>query len=69
MESLNRFHVTSGFKQMTEMNDVTLDHPLSLTLTKSEKELRLINLNREVLEKRDEIIARQVVDVESSFDS
>lgn len=40
-----------------------------LALTKSEKELRLINRNRDALNKRDEMLAMQNVDVESSFAS
>ena len=40
-----------------------------LQMTKSEKELQLITRNRKALEKRDEILAMQEVDVESSFAS
>ena len=38
-------------------------------MTKSEKELQLITRNRKALAKRDEILAMQEVDVESSFAS
>ena len=41
----------------------------ALSLTKSEKELRMISRNREALHKRNEMIAQQNVDIESSFAS
>ena len=40
-----------------------------MKLSKSEKEIRLINKNREALDKRDEMMAMQNVDIESSFAS
>jgi len=40
-----------------------------MKLTKSEKELRLISKNKEALHKRDEMLAMQNVDIESSFAS
>ena len=58
MESLNRMN----------MADEEEKRPV-LLLTKSEKELRLINRNREALDKRDEMLAQQNVDIESSFES
>ena len=45
------------------------DKQNTLTMTQSEKELRLINLNKEAIEKRDEMMSKQAVDVESSFAS
>ena len=41
----------------------------TLAMTRSEKELRLINLNKEAMDKRDEMMSKQAVDVESSFAS
>ena len=59
--------------QMESLNRFTKEHaePLGpvLKLSKSEKELKLINRNREILDKRDEFLALQNVDVESSFAS
>ena len=40
-----------------------------LNLTKSEKELRMISRNQEALDKRNEKISLQNVDIESSFAS
>ena len=38
-------------------------------LSKAEREMRLITRNRKALDKRDEMIAHQNVDIESSFES
>ena len=58
METLNRMNIVAEEEK----------RPV-LLLTKSEKELRLINRNREALDKRDEMLAQQNVDIESSFES
>ena len=61
METLN--------KQTQDKNDDKLQQYQPLQLTKSEKELRMITRNRKALEKRDELLAQQDVDIESSFAS
>ena len=62
MESLNRM-------PNEKSNDNNkLSYP-PLQMTKSEKELRMINRNRKAQDKRDEILAMQNVDIESSFAS
>ena len=38
-------------------------------MTKSEKELRMMHRNKEALDKRNEMLAMQNVDIESSFAS
>ena len=38
-------------------------------LSKAEREMRLIDRNRKALDKRDEMMALQNVDIESSFES
>ena len=59
--------------QMEMLNRVSKEPAESLEpvlkLSKSEKELKLINRNREILDKRNELLALQNVDVESSFAS
>lgn len=52
---------------MTELNKEPSQK--TFLLTKSEKEIELINKNRDALTKRDECILRKSVDVESSFTS
>ena len=63
MENLNRLGSSEVMINTGEQAKPTLK------LTKSEKELRMINRNKEALDKRDEMIAMQNVDVESSFAS
>jgi len=63
MENLNRLGSSEVMINTSEQAKPTLK------LTKSEKELRMINRNKEALDKRDERIAMQNVDVESSFAS
>ena len=58
MESLNR---------MTDRIEVN-SKPAPV-LSKAEREMRLITRNRKALDKRDEMIAHQNVDIESSFES
>ena len=50
------------------MDNKPMSYP-PLQMTKSEKELRMINRNRKAQDKRDEILAMQNVDIESSFAS
>ena len=59
METLNKM----GAPPETDLSNATMK------LTKSEKELRLISKNKEALDKRDEMLAMQNVDIESSFAS
>lgn len=59
METLNKM----GAPPETDRSNATMK------LTKSEKELRLISKNKEALDKRDEMLAMQNVDIESSFAS
>ena len=56
MEALNR--------QGIEVNEEP-----ALALTQSQKELRMINMNREAIKKRNEMVQVQNADIESSFDS
>ena len=41
----------------------------ALALTQSQKELRMIKMNREAINKRNEMVKEQNADIESSFDS
>ena len=63
MENLNRLGSSEVMINTSEQAKPTLK------LTKSEKELRMINRNKEALDKRDEMVAMQNVDVESSYAS
>ena len=58
MESLNR---------MTDKAERKVERPP--LLSKAEREMRLIDRNRKALDKRDEMMALQNVDIESSFES
>ena len=57
-----------SLKRMTDKAE-RKEAPAGPVLTKAEREMRLIDRNRKELDKRDEMIALQNVDIESSFES
>ena len=69
--ALNIQRTTIDFaSQMESLNRMSQEPALPvLKMSKSEKEMRLVSRNREALVKRDELLALQNVDVESSFAS
>lgn len=66
MESLNRMNKFNNSSDVFVSNDAC---SRTMQLTKSQKELRMINRNRNALNKRNKMLASQNVDIESSFAS